>query len=143
MSTRAVYTFKDKWTEYHVYRHSDGYPEGAVKWISAAIPFAWELPRFEAGDFGCAFIAADRMRSKERGYMQGGSTSLMPNGPIKSVAPGDINYRYEIECESGAIVVTAFKTSYWKDADRVEEKLWRGPLSEMEAWCAARKVDAE
>lgn len=137
MSTRACYTFKDKWETFHVYRHSDGYPKGAVQWITAAIPYAWELPRFEAGDFGCAFIAADRVRGKERGYSPGGNTRLMPTGDIKHVAPGDIRYRYEIECEDGKIVVTAFKTSTSGD-DLVDEKLWRGPLSEMEVWSATR-----
>lgn len=124
MSTRACYTFKDQHNTFHVYKHSDGYPTGAAQWIAAAVPFAWELPRFEASDFGAAFIAGNKKR--------GGSCYLMHTGEIKAVAPGDINYRYEIECEGGIIQVTAYKTKYWED--RVEEQLWRGPLSEMMGW---------
>ena len=33
-----------------VYKHSDGYPEGAVCWITKALEHAWPLPRFEADD---------------------------------------------------------------------------------------------
>ena len=33
MSTRAVYTFIDEHETYHVYKHHDGYPEGAAELI--------------------------------------------------------------------------------------------------------------
>jgi len=65
MSTRAMYTFiepnhTDSKRGYHVYKHHDGYPSGAVQWIKAALDHAWPLPRFEADDFAAAFVAANK-----------------------------------------------------------------------------------
>jgi hypothetical protein len=62
MSTRALYTFRsdDGTEEYHVYKHSDGYPTGAADAICAALPFAWPLPRYEADEFAAAFVAANK-----------------------------------------------------------------------------------
>lgn len=43
MSTRAVYTFKtlSKWdeSEVHIYKHHDGYPQGGLSFIKAAIEY--------------------------------------------------------------------------------------------------------
>lgn len=126
MSTRACYSFKDAHQTFHVYKHSDGYPSGAAQWIAAAIPLAWELPRFEASDFGAAFVAANKHR--------GGSVYLMPSGAIKDVAPAGIRYRYEIEAVGEQLVVSAFRTSYWPQDQRVEERIWNGPISSMAEW---------
>lgn len=60
MATRAVYTFRDQFNTYHVYKHWDGYPEAALEFIAKAQGYAWDLPRYEAGDFAAAFIAANK-----------------------------------------------------------------------------------
>lgn len=61
MSTRATYQFRDsRGDDFTVYKHSDGYPQGAANWLANAIPLAWELPRFEASDFAAAFIAGNK-----------------------------------------------------------------------------------
>ena len=41
MGTRAVYTFLDDRGTHHVYKHWDGYPEGALQFISFAKDKAW------------------------------------------------------------------------------------------------------
>lgn len=83
MSTRALYTFYDDAENcFHVYKHHDGYPSGAVKWIEAAFKFAWELPRFEAADFAAAFIAANKT---------GGGGVYLSTGKH-----GDLSYSYHI-----------------------------------------------
>lgn len=66
MSTRACYRFIDPQAAavVTVYKHSDGYPEGAVCWITKALNFAWTLPRFEADEFAAAFIAANKSSAK-------------------------------------------------------------------------------
>lgn len=61
MSTRAMYSFIDKGETVHVYKHHDGYPEGAAVAINNAILFAWQLPRFEANEFAAAFVAINKM----------------------------------------------------------------------------------
>jgi hypothetical protein len=70
MSTRACYRFIDRPGDgaeiVTVYKHSDGYPEGAVCWITRAIDFAWPLPRFEADEFAAAFIAANKKSAQQR-----------------------------------------------------------------------------
>jgi hypothetical protein len=62
MSTRAMYTFRnaDGSEEYHVYKHSDGYPTGAAEALVAALEHAWPLPRYEADEFAAAFVAANK-----------------------------------------------------------------------------------
>lgn len=49
MSTRAVVTIKDQSDTFHIYTHSDGYPEYQVVRIVKALAFAWPLPRFGSG----------------------------------------------------------------------------------------------
>lgn len=67
MSTRAVYTFfGDQGEAHHVYKHSDGYPSGAAQWITAALNFAWKLPRYESDEFAAAFVAANKSYYRER-----------------------------------------------------------------------------
>jgi hypothetical protein len=68
MSTRACYRFIDPETAevVTVYKHADGYPEGAVCWITRALDFAWAPPRFEADEFAAAFIAANKKSAKIR-----------------------------------------------------------------------------
>jgi hypothetical protein len=90
MSTRAIYSFVDPENHeiFHVYKHFDGYPEGAKLALEAALAKAWDLPRFEADEFGAAFVAANKM--------DGGNLRLLHSGAWQDVAPGDIEYRYEI-----------------------------------------------
>jgi hypothetical protein len=68
MSTRACYRFIDPDPAnpevVTVYKHSDGYPEGAVCWITRALDHAWRLPRFEADEFAAAFVAANKPSAK-------------------------------------------------------------------------------
>lgn len=96
MSTRSCITFKDEHDEFSVYRHCDGYPDGehgVLAAIKKAAPYAWELPRFEAGDYAAAFIRA----TKERGgnvYVTGGRDSH-----------GDLAYAYTVTCKNGQISV--------------------------------------
>lgn len=71
MSTRAVIVFGDRADmavgdakSYVVYSHYDGYPAGLASMFQTTLQsgLAWELPRFEADEFACAFIAANKLR---------------------------------------------------------------------------------
>jgi hypothetical protein len=68
MSTRACYRFIDPSDTgvVTIYKHGDGYPEGAVCWITKALEFAWPLPRFEADEFAAAFVAANKRSAEQR-----------------------------------------------------------------------------
>lgn len=88
-----MYTFADQDGEFHVYKHHDGYPEGGASAIRRAVKAAWELPRFEADEFGCAFIASNKDSP--------GGLRLMPSGKWQDVAPGDLEYRYRVSVASG------------------------------------------
>jgi len=104
MGTRAVYTFKDKYNTYHVYKHYDGYPRGvgagagAIGAIEAAKEYAWDLPRFEASDFAAAFIAANKK--------QGGGNVYMTDGYEYH---GDLEYRYDITSRDKELLVNVYK----------------------------------
>lgn len=87
MSTRGIYIFKDKnGLEFHVYKHHDNYPSGACAFLWNAIKKAWPLPRFEADEFACAFIAANKD--------SGGDVRLVPHG----VTDMGQDYTYIITC---------------------------------------------
>jgi hypothetical protein len=70
MSTRACYRFIDPDPTnpevVTLYKHSDGYPDGAVCWITKALEHARPLPRFEADEFAAAFVAANKPSAKTR-----------------------------------------------------------------------------
>lgn len=84
MSTRAVYTFIDNEDKFHVYKHCDGYPQGAVVFIGAALDRSWGPGRFEAGEAAAAFVAANKTRE--------GDVHLTRHHRRH----GDLEYRYEI-----------------------------------------------
>ena len=117
MSTRAVVTIKDENDTFHIYTHSDGYPEYQVKRIADAVPFAWPFPRFQAMDFAAAFVRG----SKEKG---GGNIYFTTDWK----AHGDLEYRYEITATAKALQITVFAVS-----GEVSEKRWTGTLAEMQS----------
>ena len=84
MGTRAVYTFKDNDSEFHVYKHYDGHPDNVIEYIERAKEYAWRLPRFEADEFACAFIKANKDSE--------GDVRLTNHWKNH----GDLSYRYEI-----------------------------------------------
>lgn len=120
MSTRAIYTFSETGTDavFHVYKHHDGYPSGALATIRNAFRyFAWQLPRFEADEAAASFVAAckaddlitiataDRQTADyARSYLPGGlyrqhaggDCRLLPSGRWHDIAPKGIEYRYLI-----------------------------------------------
>lgn len=98
MATRAIYTFKDSDQTIHVYKHWDGYPESALKFIANALPFAWPMPRFEADDFAAAFVAANKPAGG------GGDVRLMDCG--SSVPDVGQEYHYIVTVQGGRLWVS-------------------------------------
>lgn len=136
MSTRGCYTFVDIWdnerTEYHVYKHSDNYPEGeygGIAAINAALNFAWELPRYEADEFAASFITANKDGQ--------GNVRLLPQGDKafhgRDVFPGDIEYHYIISCSDGVLMIECRRPG---DASNgyFGELIKGGTLKEMMKW---------
>jgi len=119
MSTRAAYTFKDTDGTHHVYKHWDNYPTGAVLSIKNAIESAWDLPRFEADEFGTAFIAMNKSKS-------GGGLRLISNHD----AIGGLEYRYVIECLNDELLITAFSIEDYGTYS--EKQIFKGTLAEFE-----------
>ena len=114
MGTRAVYTFIDELNCVSVYKHWDGYPAWACRFIANALPMAWPLPRFEAEEFAAAFVAANK---KGRGdiYLIAG-----PN------TPGGLAYRYEIRCPAGRLHVRIYS------CDGGDRPLFEGSLEDAQ-----------
>jgi hypothetical protein len=102
MSTRATYEFIDEYNSFTVYKHCDGYPEGALQWIANALPWAWKLPRFEACDFAAAFIAGNKSKDGGGVYFTEGKESH-----------ADTEYHYTIKCINGVIYVNIHR--YYED----------------------------
>ena len=117
MSTRAVYTFKDDNERFSVYKHHDGYPEGAQEFINKARALAWPGQRFEAADFSAAFVAANKDG--------GGGVCLTKDHK----AHGDLSYRYEISQRMGVLWVDAYKRVY---DEKIEfKKIFGGSLNKF------------
>lgn len=126
MSTRAVYTFVDQRDTFHVYKHCDGYPSGAAKFIGKALSMAWDLPRFEAAEFGAAFIAANKSR--------GGGVYLTHDWQDH----GDLEYRYEITVRGTELHVTAYSVS----RDKCHE-IFTGTLAQFQAFANREACECE
>ncbi len=165
MSTRALYTFRDRDNAWNVYKHHDGYPTGAASILRDAIDyFAWELPRFEADEFAAAFCAAGKAQllvafvkgsstaaerfeevkpgGKYRGFT-GGGVRFMPQGEPAWVATKsccDIEYRYEISMAPNGkkLIIRAFAGSWWDEPK--ERVIFYGPFEDFER--AAEKLDS-
>jgi hypothetical protein len=98
MATRAVYTFRDNDSQFHVYKHWDGYPEAALEFIAKAQGFAWDLPRYEAADFAAAFVVANKKPG-------GGDVYLTTHWENHS----DLDYRYLVEFKAGGLEVRIYE----------------------------------
>lgn len=123
MSTRAVYVFKDdEQKEYCVYKHYDGYAEGAAKFLVNALDAAWDLPRFEADEFAAAFIAANK---------NGPGDMRLTHRPEDHV---DIEYVYEVfQAKNGQLIVRAFEVNFWDANDPVRAEIFYGRMKEFVA----------
>lgn len=126
MGTRAVFTFKDNYNseEFHVYTHWDGYPEYAALQLVRALDKAWPLPRFEADEFACSFIGANKSGE--------GNFRLTKHWEEH----GDISYRYEIwQAANKQLIVRAFNPNmeifYGRMKDFVKKY---GNLEAREKW---------
>ena len=104
MGTRAVYTFKDEHKEHHVYKHWDGYPQGAIHFVKNALKLAWPLPRFEACEFGGSFIASNKK--------PGGGDFRLANH-WKDF--WDLAFRYEITAKKGKLFIRIFERDWSHD----------------------------
>ena len=121
MGTRAIYVFEDDHDEVAVYKHYDNYPQGATHFINNAKKYAWKFPRFEADEFGAAFVVANKD--------DGGGVRLVP--PYKDqddlmkaydycdffyfvkFKDGDLEIRIEgFEEESKVMTLTQMKALY-------------------------------
>ncbi len=148
MSTRACYQFIDEDENITVYKHWDGYPSGAKEAIEAAIPYAWPFPRFEAGDFSAAFVAANRRRPTDKWKnwqtgkkepiprdMIGGNVYLLPNDAGKGAWKNhlDLDYLYVVAFDGDSLEIEAHRVCHddrrdcWHD-----EIIYSGPLAGLE-----------
>ncbi len=129
MSTRAVYTFKDVRGTFHVYKHCDGYPEGAFGFIKAA----FEIGSPRASDLAISFIVANKRMGNP--YFGSELTSHYDQHT-------DLEYRYEIsskykeeaifEVRKRSFIISAFeRTSSFSD-DPKYGLIFRGSLDEFE-----------
>lgn len=152
MSTRAIYIFKDKDEQFTVYKHYDGYPSGAVQWLTTARHLAWSGNRFEPDEAAASFVAAAKLSSEltlvdgrlaflGQAYSTGGRTRLLNVSKKKGIfdkAPCDIQFAYVIEQHvpgQGGWFVTAYATSFWDGVSKDNAtEIWQGPLEEMADW---------
>lgn len=165
MSTRAVYTFFGDHDEAprHVYKHSDGYPTGAVQWITAALCFAWKLPRYENDEFAAAFVAANKSYYRNRLfdlYRKPKKTAAdrtaikhyegmndYNGGQVRLIAASEamlpasvVAQRFAADAEYRYEIRCQDDELYVKvySTDYWEEpkeiEIWSGPLTKMKAW---------
>ena len=119
MGTRAVYTFNDGDDKFHVYKHWDGYPEGAALFFMKAIPYAWGGTRFEASEFAAAFIAGNKPKD--------GGDVYLTKGPN---AHGDLEYVYELYQNTLGGLMIKVHHANWDDVKSrtVKTQMFKGSL---------------
>lgn len=113
MSTRSTITVRDRKDgneAYHIYRHSDGYPDtqhGVIATLPEAFKFAWQLPRYEADDFAAAIVSAWKDGAGNIRFSQGRD------------AHGDTEFHYEVYQDGGKVYVECYSSEYpdgWDNA---------------------------
>ena len=100
MSTRAVFRFRKDLEVHYVYKHYDGYVEGAAAALFDTLEsgLAWGLPRYEPDEFAAAFIAANKKQP-------GGIRLLRHVGDI----PDDVAFIYDVApAPNGQLILTAW-----------------------------------
>ena len=130
MGTRAVYTFKDADSSFHVYKHWDNAPVGAVDFIKNATKYAWPLPRFEADEFATAFIVANKNAS--------GDVRLTKSPSHHS----DLEYLYDVSYSKtyDALWVVCYAADY--STGRLKKRLLhRGSYQSFRRWAILRAND--
>ncbi len=138
MSTRAMYTFKDEHTTVHVYKHSDGYPEGpgALSAIASACDYAWPLPRFEADEFAAAFVAATKRKGTAK--WRGGNLRLCGTHVQQPYDfSTDSEYWYVITCpdanlfgkKSAQLMIDIYEANWWDD-EKTSDLIFSGSLDD-------------
>lgn len=123
MGTRAVFTFRAHGESYHVYKHRDGYPEGAACFLTNAKKYAWKGDRFESADFAAAFIAGNKK--------EGGGDVYFTKGPQRH---GDLEYVYEVymDRKTHKPCVRAYEIEYDRaDGGQLRKRLFSGTLNEF------------
>jgi hypothetical protein len=98
MSTRAIYTFSDEYHTVSVYKHSDGYPTGAIEALQKAVHYAWTFPRYEADEFAASFVTANKLPY----WMQDAVAEFLEklsNEPRPDTADGRFSFKKTIEFE--------------------------------------------
>lgn len=90
MSTRCNVVIRDGYGRaMQLYRHADGYPESVIPDLKDVLPFAWDLPRFEADDFSAAIV---------RAWKQHGGQIYIDGTYVQGeTVHGDIAYLYVID----------------------------------------------
>lgn len=117
MATRAIYTFRDDCDAFHVYKHWDGYPSMAVKFIEKALTKAWELPHFDPRDFGAAFIAANKDAGGDV-YLSYGNDGLC-------------DYKYEISYMKESLHIVCFHN---ENFDENWVQVFEGSIDQFKDW---------
>ena len=132
MSTRAVYTFvsKSKYglKEVHVYKHHDGYPQGAIGFISnAKVLFLTDKEDFK--DYRDDTSFRDRL-------VVGFFVNNIGNGHMELTTSwkdhGDLEYRYEIKDD---LNIKIFQRDFSGQASYDENKfklIYDAPLKDFQ-----------
>jgi hypothetical protein len=124
MGTRAVFDFRDNMNEkgFCVYKHWDGYPEGAADVLTKTLANAWDLPRYENDEFAASFIAANKDKAGD---------IRMTNAPENHT---DIEYVYEIfQAKNGQMVIRAYSVDYWSAYEKKKDEIFYGRLKDFVA----------
>lgn len=125
MSTRALFTFTDERTTVDVYKHSDGYPKGALKAIEKAFDYSWMLPRFEADEFAASFVAANKKPNEGSSHL-GGGIRLMNSNDI----PGDIEFQYVVSYSGDLDLDVRIAEVTWPEDRMRTDTVFDGKLAE-------------
>lgn len=120
MGTRGVYTFKEKGATFHVYSHWDNYPTGGAQKLQATVNSdkVWKLPRYEADEFACAFIAVNKL--------DGGNIRLQKG----RASATDVEFGYTIwpDPKTHQLMLEVSATVFWGPKP-TERRLWKGLLT--------------
>lgn len=96
MGTRAAITFEDDMGKFTIYQHWDGDPDTIMQNLST-VKKCWDFPRWEADEFGAAYIATHKTGSGNIRLSRG------------HTAHGDLSYSYNVKLAGNALQIDVYK----------------------------------
>lgn len=122
-AVRATLSVKTQGHAFHILIEPQGDPASIAPLCRQACLYAWPLPRFEAGDWAAAFLAAAKPHRLDDHLAGGTGIALCGHWWDQ----GELDFRYEVTAIEGELVIKTWRRDVTSAAYRLAFA-WAGSL---------------